>query len=160
MSNQSLPPGASSPRDEPPSGRREMRSPFARRETPRDPGREEARPGPAPERDRPAGSEREGRDDPAAAPPVGASSPTMALILHALTFLCCFNWIFGVIGIVFAVRAGHKRDQGRHVEAETLTRYSWYCLGAAAVMFAVMLVLTLWLFTQAGSLFEGVVVPY
>ena len=83
----------------------------------------------------------------------------MALVLHALTFLCCFNWIFGVVGIVFAVRAGHKRDQGRYVEAETLIRYSWYSLGAAAVMFFVMLVLTLWLFTQAGSLFEGVLGP-
>ncbi|MDT0304186.1 CD225/dispanin family protein [Streptomonospora wellingtoniae] len=156
MSNQSLPPGASSPRDEPPSGRREARSPFGRREVPRESAREEARPGPASERDR---RERNERDESAAGPAAG-SGPTMALILHALTFLCCFNWIFGVIGIVFAVRAGHKRDQGRYVEAETLTRYSWYCLGAAAVMFAVMLVLTLWLFTQAGSLFEGVVVPY
>ncbi|NYI96770.1 hypothetical protein HNR12_003047 [Streptomonospora nanhaiensis] len=91
------------------------------------------------------------------APAAGASSPTMALILHALTFLCCANWIFGVIGIVFAVRAGHKRDQGRYAEAETLTRYSWYALGAAAVMFTVMVVMSLWLLTQAGSLFEGVV---
>ncbi|MUL44034.1 hypothetical protein FZ103_23190 [Streptomonospora sp. PA3] len=145
MSNQSLPPGASSPSDEPPPGHREPR--------PRERSREE--PGQA----RPAEGGRSDGGAPAG-PPAGASSPTMALILHALTFLCCFNWIFGVLGIVFAVRAGHKRDQGRYVEAETLTRYSWYCLGAAAVMVAVMLVLTLWLFTQAGSLFEGVVVPY
>ncbi|WP_017556175.1 CD225/dispanin family protein [Nocardiopsis baichengensis] len=81
----------------------------------------------------------------------GASSSTMALILHALTFLCCANWIFGTVGIVFAVRAAHMRDRGRPEQAETLTRYSWYCLGAAAVMFVVMSVLTLWLFTQAGS---------
>ncbi|MFC7742908.1 hypothetical protein ACFQXA_21090 [Nocardiopsis composta] len=87
----------------------------------------------------------------------------MALILHALTFLCCANWIFGVLGIVFAVRAGHKRDRGLYEEAETLTRYSWYCLGAAAVMFFVMAVLTLWMLTQAGSWVQGFVpvnIPY
>ncbi|GAA4906336.1 hypothetical protein [Streptomonospora salina] len=149
MSNQSLPPGASSPGDEPPRNREGR---------PRERVREEAAREPEPERDgdRAAGPGRDG----AAPPAPGASSPTMALILHAMTFVCCFNWIFGVLGIVFAVRAGHKRDQGRYLECETLTRYSWYCLGAAAVMFAVMLVLTLWLFTQAGSLVEGVVPQY
>jgi hypothetical protein len=81
----------------------------------------------------------------------------MALILHALTFLCCANWLFGVIGIVFAVRAAHQRDRGRYVQAETLTRYSWYCLGAAAVMFAVMAVSFLVMLTQAGSWVEGIV---
>ncbi|MFC4562788.1 hypothetical protein ACFO4E_13055 [Nocardiopsis mangrovi] len=85
----------------------------------------------------------------------GASSSTMALILHALTFLCCANWLFGVIGIVFAVRAAHKRDRGRYEEAEVLTRYSWYALGAAAVMFVVMAVSFLWILTQAGSWVEG-----
>ncbi|MFD0776096.1 hypothetical protein ACFQZ2_19360 [Streptomonospora algeriensis] len=154
MSNQSLPPGASSPRDEPP-GNRGNRP----RERTRERGRKDAGQESVPDREGTGRADRPDRGEPAASPP-GASSPTMALILHAMTFLCCFNWIFGVIGIVFAVRAGHKRDQGRYVEAETLTRYSWYCLGAAAVMFTVMLVLTLWLFTQAGSLVEGVVVPY
>lgn len=149
MSNQSLPPGASSPSDEPPRKREAL---------PRERVREEAVPESAPQRD--GIDQADGPDRGGPAPPPGASSPTMALILHAMTFVCCFNWIFGVIGIVFAVRAGHKRDQGRYVEAETLTRYSWYCLGAAAVMFLVMLVSTLWLFTQAGSLVEGVVPQY
>ncbi|MFC3998525.1 hypothetical protein ACFOVU_21550 [Nocardiopsis sediminis] len=85
----------------------------------------------------------------------GASSSTMALILHALTFLCCANWLFGVIGMVFAVRAAHKRDRGRYEEAEVLTRYSWYALGAAAVMFMVMAVSFLVILTQAGSWVEG-----
>ncbi|MBB6173795.1 hypothetical protein HNR23_003855 [Nocardiopsis mwathae] len=132
MSNQSLPPGASSPRDDD-----------------------------RPDRARGRGHEAVSavRDDGRAHRPTaggGASSSTMALILHAMTFLCCANWIFGVIGIVFAVRAAHKRDQGRYLEAETLTRYSWYCLGAAAVMFTVMLVLSLWILTQAGSWVEGI----
>ncbi|GAB3439096.1 hypothetical protein GCM10027570_02950 [Streptomonospora sediminis] len=153
MSNQSLPPGASSPREDPPSGDRDRR--------PRERSREDTGGGSAREpdrRDRDRGR-YDDRDEPAP-PPSGASSPTMALILHALTCLFCFNWIFGIIGIVFAIRAGHKRDQGRYTEAETLTRYSWYSLGAAAVMLFVMLVLSLWLFTQAGSLFEGVVSNY
>ncbi len=81
----------------------------------------------------------------------------MALILHALTFVCCANWLFGIAGIVFAVRAAHARDRGRPDQAETLTRYSWYCLGAAGVMLFVMLVLTFVLFTQAGSWIEGIV---
>ncbi|WP_028650026.1 hypothetical protein [Nocardiopsis sp. CNT312] len=126
MSDASLPPGASSPRDHghgAPAGGGT-----------RDPERGEA--GPA------SG---------------GANSSTMALILHALTFLCCANWLFGVAGIVFAVRAAHARDRGRPVQAETLTRYSWYCLGAAGVMFFVMLVLTFVVFTQAGSWVEGIV---
>jgi putative copper export protein len=81
----------------------------------------------------------------------------MALILHAITFLCCANWLFGVAGIVFAVRAGHARDRGRPEQAETLTRYSWYCLGAAGVMVFVMLILSLVMLTQAGSWIEGIV---
>ncbi len=81
----------------------------------------------------------------------GASSATTAMILHTITILCCFNWLFGVPGIVFAVRAGHARDRGMPVKAETLTRYSWYCLGAAGVMVFVMMVLTFVVFTRAGS---------
>ncbi|WP_046469905.1 hypothetical protein [Allosalinactinospora lopnorensis] len=132
MSNQSLPPGASSPRD----GRPDRPQPREQRE-------------------------REGRAQGGERVPSGASSSTMALILHALTFLCCANWLFGVIGAVFAVRAAHKRDRGLYTEAETLTRYSWYCLGTAAVMFVVMFVLSLWLLTQAGSLVEDMApVPY
>ncbi|GAB3206929.1 hypothetical protein ACQEU5_10630 [Marinactinospora thermotolerans] len=84
-------------------------------------------------------------------PAGGSSSSTMALVLHALTFLCCANWLFGVIGIVFAVRAAHKRDRGLHEEAETLTRYSWYCLGAGAVMLLVTVILSGIILTQAGS---------
>uniref|UniRef100_UPI00373AE7FB hypothetical protein n=1 Tax=Nocardiopsis kunsanensis TaxID=141693 RepID=UPI00373AE7FB len=92
----------------------------------------------------------------------GASSATTAMILHAITVLCCFNWLFGVAGIVFAVRAGHARDRGMPVKAETLTRYSWYCLGAAGVMIFVMLVLTFVVFTQAGSWLQEItgLVPY
>ncbi|GAB3480081.1 CD225/dispanin family protein [Nocardiopsis coralliicola] len=134
MSDPQLPPGAASPRDEPP--------PRVRRTAPGS-GGEQGGGGAAEERP--------------TAPSGGASGSTMALILHALTFLCCANWIFGVIGIVFAVRAGHKRDRGLYAEAETLTRYSWYALGAAAVMVAVMGVLTLWMLTSAGSLVEGFV---
>ncbi|MBB6118202.1 hypothetical protein [Nocardiopsis algeriensis] len=126
MSNASLPPGASSPRDH---GREEPRGDE------RDRGE--------PERPAPAGG--------------GAGSSTMALILHALTFLCCANWIFGIAGIVFAVRAAHARDRGLPDRAEVLTRYSWYCLGAAGVMVFVMLVLTVVVFTQAGSWVQGVV---
>jgi len=81
----------------------------------------------------------------------------MALILHAITFVCCANWLFGVAGIVFAVRAAHARDRGRPDQAETLTRYSWYCLGAGGVMLFVMLVLTFVMFTQAGSWIQGIV---
>lgn len=147
MSNASLPPGASSPREH---GRDDDRE------------RRRAR---APERGggRGAGSDRrEDREDERDGPnarraAIGASSSTMALILHALTFLCCMNWLFGIAGIVFAVRAAHARDRGRAVQAETLTRYSWYCLGAAGVMLFVMLVLTLVMFTQAGSWIQGIV---
>ncbi|WP_304452053.1 hypothetical protein [Nocardiopsis sp. YSL2] len=129
MSNASLPPGASSPRD---------------RDRGSDRGAERS-------------AERDGtRDGPAAVTGGGASSSTMALILHALTFLCCANWLFGIAGIVFAVRAAHARDRGRADQAETLTRYSWYCLGAAGVMFFVMLVLTLVTWTQAGSWIDGI----
>lgn len=134
MSNAPLPPGASSPRDH---GR--DRGPREERDTSREDDRDEAR------------SERPG--------PVtgGANSSTMALILHAVTFLCCANWLFGVAGIVFAVRAGHARDRGRPEQAETLTRYSWYCLGAAGVMVFVMVILSLVMLTQAGSWIEGIV---
>ncbi|TQN27653.1 hypothetical protein FHX37_4377 [Haloactinospora alba] len=125
MNNQSLPPGASSPRDD--------------------------QDGAAGTRDRGAGRDQ-GREEARAA---GSSSSTMALMLHALTFVCCGNWIFGVIGIVFAVRAAHKRDRGLYEEAEVLTRYSWYSLGAAAVMAVVMFGLSLWIFTQAGSWVGG-----
>ncbi|TDQ55151.1 hypothetical protein [Actinorugispora endophytica] len=129
MSNQSpLPPGASDPRDEPPPR-------IRRTERDRDGDR----------RDDAEGEHR----------PTGASSSTMALILHALTFLCCANWLFGVIGIVFAIRAAHKRDRGLYTQAETLTRYSWYCLGAAAVMFTVMLISFGVILTQSGSWVEG-----
>lgn len=84
------------------------------------------------------------------------------MILHAITILCCFNWLFGVAGIVFAVRAGHARDRSMPVKAETLTRYSWYCLGAAGVMVFVMFVLTFVVFTQAGSWLQEItgLVPY
>lgn len=87
----------------------------------------------------------------------GANSSTMALILHLVTALCCANWIFGIAGITFAVRAAHARDRGRPDQAEVLTRYSWYCLGAAAVMFFVMAVLTFVMFTQAGDWIQGIV---
>ncbi|MEU3309891.1 hypothetical protein ABZ717_22635, partial [Nocardiopsis sp. NPDC006832] len=70
---------------------------------------------------------------------------------------CCANWIFGIAGITFAVRAAHARDRGRPDQAEVLTRYSWYCLGAAAVMFFVMAVLTFVMFTQAGDWIQGIV---
>ncbi|WP_150253883.1 hypothetical protein [Nocardiopsis deserti] len=147
MSNASLPPGASSPREHGRDGDRERR----RARTPERDG------------ERGAGSDRrDDRDDErggtdARQSAIGASSSTMALILHALTFVCCMNWLFGVAGIVFAVRAAHARDRGRAVQAETLTRYSWYCLGAAGVMLFVMLVLTLVMFTQAGSWIQGIV---
>ncbi|KUP98276.1 hypothetical protein [Thermobifida cellulosilytica] len=131
MSNPSLPPGAADPRDEPPP-----RVNRAARE--RDEDRSDHAPGPH---------------------PTGSSSSTMALILHALTFLCCANWLFGVLGIVFAVRAAHKRDQGLYTQAETLTRYSWYCLGAGAVMLLVMLVSFGVLLTQAGSWVDDAVSP-
>jgi hypothetical protein len=150
MSNASLPPGASSPREH---GRDDG------------PGRRSAR---APERDGERGTGSDRRDDREAERDErderdvtraagGASSSTMALVLHALTFVCCMNWLFGVAGIVFAVRAAHARDRGRTVQAETLTRYSWYCLGAAGVMLFVMLVLTFVVFTQAGSWIQGIV---
>ncbi|MEU1897010.1 hypothetical protein ABZ512_01445 [Nocardiopsis dassonvillei] len=143
MSNASLPPGASSPREH---GRDDDRERRRSRAPERGGGRE-------------AGNDREDeRDGPdARRAAIGASSSTMALILHALTFVCCMNWLFGVAGIVFAVRAAHARDRGRAVQAETLTRYSWYCLGAAGVMLFVMLVLTLVMFTQAGSWIQGIV---
>jgi hypothetical protein len=135
LSNASLPPGASSPRDRGNEGHT------------------------AGSRDRSPERERdEDRRDPA---PVGstggANSSTMALILHAVTALCCANWIFGIAGITFAVRAAHARDRGRPEQAEVLTRYSWYCLGAAAVMFFVMVVLTFVMFTQAGNWIQQIV---
>ncbi|OLT29730.1 hypothetical protein BJF83_10105 [Nocardiopsis sp. CNR-923] len=133
MSNASLPPGASSPRDH---GRDRGRGrEAARRPDDRDADRDDRRP---------AGSG-------------GASSSTMAMILHAITFVCCANWLFGVAGIVFAVRAAHARDRGRAEQAETLTRYSWYCLGAAGVMLFVMTVLTFVMLTRAGSWIQGIV---
>ncbi|MFD6095229.1 hypothetical protein ACFVWN_07830 [Nocardiopsis flavescens] len=134
MSDATLPPGASSPREH---------------------GRDDGR-----------GGERGGSADPAPARGEGdapapasgaANSSTMALILHAFTLLCCGNWIFGVAGIVFAIRAAHARDRGQPGRAEVLTRYSWYCLGAAGVMLFVMLVLTFVVFTQAGSWIQGIV---
>ncbi|GAA1469423.1 hypothetical protein NE857_30635 [Nocardiopsis exhalans] len=137
MSNAPLPPGASSPRDR---GREERVS--------------ESR-DLAPERERDRDDDRHG------SAPVGstggANSSTMALILHAVTALCCMNWIFGIAGITFAVRAAHARDRGRPDQAEVLTRYSWYCLGAAGVMFFVMLVLTFVMFTQAGNWIQQIV---
>ena len=142
MSNAPLPPGASSPRDRgqgdrAPEGR--DRAPEREREDDR------------PER----GDDR--RDSAPVGTTGGANSSTMALILHAVTALCCANWIFGIAGITFAVRAAHARDRGRPDQAEVLTRYYWYCLGAAAVMFFVMLVLTFVVFTQAGNWIEGIV---
>ncbi len=136
MSNASLPPGASSPREH---GRGDTR------------GREDSTDS---ERDRDGGR---GGDRGELRVSGGSSSSTMALVLHALTFLCCANWLFGIAGIVFAVRAAHARDRGRPDQAETLTRYSWYCLGAAGVMVFVMLVLTFVMFTQAGSWIQGIV---
>ena len=131
MSNPPLPPGAADPRDEP--------LPRARRTAGTQDG------------DRAEGD--------AAFRPSGASSSTMALILHALTFLCCGNWLFGILGIVFAVRAAHKRDHGLYTQAEPLTRYSWYCLGAGAVMLLVMLISFGVLLTQAGSWVEEAISP-
>ncbi|WP_285729727.1 hypothetical protein [Nocardiopsis sp. ATB16-24] len=130
MSNASLPPGASSPRERGHEGSTDS------------------------ERDR---DERRGGERGELRASGGSSSSTMALVLHALTFLCCANWLFGIAGIVFAVRAAHARDRGRPDQAETLTRYSWYCLGAAGVMVFVMLVLTFVMFTQAGSWIQGIV---
>ncbi|ASU60525.1 MULTISPECIES: hypothetical protein [Nocardiopsis] len=147
MSNASLPPGASSPREH---GRDDDRERRRSRAPERGGGREAGS-----DRRDDREDERDGPDARQAA--IGASSSTMALILHALTFVCCMNWLFGVAGIVFAVRAAHARDRGRAVQAETLTRYSWYCLGAAGVMLFVMLVLTLVMFTQAGSWIQGIV---
>jgi hypothetical protein len=147
MSNASLPPGASSPREH---GRDDDRERRRSRAPERGGGREAGS-----DRRDDREDERDGPDARRAA--IGASSSTMALILHALTFVCCMNWLFGVAGIVFAVRAAHARDRGRAVQAETLTRYSWYCLGAAGVMLFVMLVLTLVMFTQAGSWIQGIV---
>ncbi|MFC9090455.1 hypothetical protein [Nocardiopsis dassonvillei] len=147
MSNASLPPGASSPREH---GRDDDRERRRSRAPERGGGR-----GAGSDRRDDREDERDGPDARQAA--IGASSSTMALILHALTFVCCMNWLFGVAGIVFAVRAAHARDRGRAVQAETLTRYSWYCLGAAGVMLFVMLVLTLVMFTQAGSWIQGIV---
>ncbi len=142
MSDPSLPPGASTPQEDRPRPRSGRSREDGDRDDDRDP--------PARERN----GNREGT-------PTGSSSSTMALALHGATFLCCANWLFGVVGMVFAVRAAHKRDRGLYTEAETLTRYSWYCLGAAAVMFVVMAILTLWLLTQAGSLVQDYApVPY
>lgn len=113
--------------------------------------------GPVPEREREREREDDRRESAPAAPTGGANSSTMALILHAVTALCCMNWIFGIAGITFAVRAAHARDRGRPDQAEVLTRYSWYCLGAAGVMFFVMLVLTFVMFTQAGNWIQQIV---
>lgn len=135
MSNAPLPPGASSPRDR----AREDRTVEGRDR--------------APERD--LDDDRRTRGP--AGSTGGANSSTMALILHAVTALCCMNWIFGIAGITFAVRAAHARDRGRPDQAEVLTRYSWYCLGAAGVMFFVMLVLTFVMFTQAGNWIQQIV---
>lgn len=143
MSNASLPPGASSPREH---GRDDRH----------DDGRDDRRDG---ERGRPADT-APARGEGAAAGPAAsgaANSSTMALILHAFTLLCCGNWIFGVAGIVFAIRAAHARDRGQPGRAEMLTRYSWYCLGAAGVMLFVMLVLTFVVFTRSGSWIQGIV---
>ncbi|SIO85456.1 hypothetical protein [Nocardiopsis sp. JB363] len=138
MSNASLPPGASSPRDR----GREDREPEGRDR--------------APERER---DEDRSASTTSSSPAAGggANSSTMALILHLVTALCCANWIFGIAGITFAVRAAHARDRGRADQAEVLTRYSWYCLGAAVVMFFVMAVLTFVMFTQAGDWIQGIV---
>ncbi|WP_042283874.1 hypothetical protein [Nocardiopsis alba] len=135
MSNASLPPGASSPRDR----GHEDRTPKGRDR--------------APERER--DEEREASSSTANGG--ASSSSTMALILHSITALCCANWIFGIAGITFAVRAAHARDRGRPDQAEVLTRYSWYCLGAAGVMFFVMVILTFVMFTQAGDWIQGIV---
>lgn len=75
------------------------------------------------------------------APNGEGTSSFMVLILHLLTFVCCANWIFGPLGIVFAVRSAMNREQGRLARAELLARYSWYCLGAGLVMLVVMVVL-------------------
>ncbi|MGQ4267144.1 hypothetical protein [Nocardiopsis changdeensis] len=135
MSNASLPPGASSPREH---GRDDGRDGGRGRAADAAPARGEG-----------------GAPGPSASG--AANSSTMALILHAFTLLCCGNWIFGVAGIVFAIRAAHARDRGLPGRAEMLTRYSWYCLGAAGVMLFVMLVLTFVVFTQSGSWIQGIV---
>lgn len=147
MSNASLPPGASSPREhgrDGDGGGGHGRDGEHGRAADTTPARGEG--GAA------------GPGTPAAPTASGAAnSSTMALILHALTLLCCGNWIFGVAGIVFAIRAAHARDRGQPGRAEILTRYSWYCLGAAGVMLFVMLVLTFVVFTQSGSWIQGIV---
>ncbi|MFD3684487.1 hypothetical protein ACFWTE_06675 [Nocardiopsis sp. NPDC058631] len=160
MSDTSLPPGASSPRDH---GRDDDRAGGRGRgrgagnRDPQNPPRGNDRDD-LDERDRRGGDDRDdSRGETRTVLPGGSNSSTMALILHALTFVCCANWLFGVAGIVFAVRAGHARDRGRPEQAETLTRYSWYCLGAAGVMLFVMMVLTFVMFTQAGSWIQGIV---
>lgn len=170
MSNQSLPPGASSPRDD--------RSGAPRGRAPRWAGEQPVRPenhdrGLDRDRDRDRGERLAGKADLAGVRGAGdendvdredrtvhggggSSSSTMAMLLNAMTMLCCANVIFGIPGIVFAVRAAHKRDRGRHLEAETLTRYSWYCLGAGAVFFVTTLILFGVLLTQAGSWIQGI----
>lgn len=181
MSNPPLPPGASSPREPGDDDRARglHRGPGDAPRTGPDGGtrRPEAAPDldlarrrprdPQPERQREEGRDRGSDHEPSGGSGVpsaggGASSATTALILHAITVLCCFNWLFGVAGIVFAVRAGHARDRSMPVKAETLTRYSWYCLGAAGVMVFVMLVLTFVVFTRAGSWLQDItgLVPY
>lgn len=80
------------------------------------------------------------RDSDAESPGAGTSA-FMVLTLHLFTFLCCANWIFGPLGIVFAARSAMNRERGRYYQAETLARYSWYCLGAGLVMLVVMLIL-------------------
>ena len=89
MSNAPLPPGASSPRDR----GREERVPESRDR--------------APERERDREDDR--RDPAPAVPTGGANSSTMALILHAVTALCCMNWIFGIAGITFAPMSSIER---------------------------------------------------
>lgn len=137
MSDATLPPGASSPREH---GRGDERGRDGERGRAADTA--------------PARGEGSG---PGPAASGAANSSAMALILHAFTLVCCGNWIFGVAGIVFAVRAAHARDRGQPGRAEMLTRYSWYCLGAAGVMLFVMLVLTFVVFTQAGTWVRGIV---
>jgi putative copper export protein len=84
----------------------------------------------------------------------------MVLVLHLFTFLCCANWIFGPLGVVFAARSAINRDRGRAEQAEVLARYSWYCLGAGLVMLVVMVVLVLALALMGLPLAERLVVPY
>ncbi|PSK99668.1 hypothetical protein CLV63_103395 [Murinocardiopsis flavida] len=154
MSNQSLPPGASSPRDDRPGAQR-GRAPRWAGEVPERTG-DRAERAAAPRAGARGSDGGDTAEDRAAPSGGGSSSSTMAMLLNAMSMLCCANVIFGIPGIVFAVRAAHKRDRGRMAEAETLTRYSWYCLGAGAVFFVTTLILFGVLLTQAGSWIQGV----